>query len=81
MISSTTARRSSVPAFRAEVYDAQGKLVARAEAGKKRLYPGGGAHVEFKLGALPAAKYTFLVLANDGVSPVMGARYTVTVEH
>ena len=33
---------SSVPELRAEVYDAQGKLVARAEAGKKRLYPGGG---------------------------------------
>ena len=71
---------SSVPELRTEVYDAQGKLVAQAEAGKKRLYPGGGAHVDFKLGALPAAKYTFLVLANDGVSPVVGARYTVNVE-
>ena len=71
---------SSVPELRAEVYDAQGQLVAHAEIGKKRLYPGGGVHAEFKLGVLPAAKYTFLVLANDGVSPVVGARYTVNVE-
>ncbi|THF84355.1 hypothetical protein E7T09_20315 [Deinococcus sp. KSM4-11] len=70
---------SIVPEFRAEVYDAQGKLVAQAQAGKKRLYPGGGAHVDFKLGALAAARYTFVVLANDGVNPVMGARYTVNV--
>ena len=72
---------TTVPQYRAEVYDPQGKLVTRAEAGKKRLYPGGGVRVDFGFGKLPAGKYTFLVMANDGVNPVVGKRYTVNVEN
>lgn len=70
-----------LPEYRAEVYGPQGKLVLRAEAARKRLYPGGGARVDFDFGQLPAGKYTFLVMANDGVNAAVGTRYTVNVEH
>ncbi|UBV42119.1 hypothetical protein LAJ19_10810 [Deinococcus taeanensis] len=67
------------PQYRAEVYDPQGKLVARNEVGKIRLYPGGGVQLNFNFGKLTSGKYTFLVMANDGVNPVVGTRYNVSL--
>lgn len=72
---------SSVPQYRAEVYDAQGRRTARAEVDRKRLYPGGGVQVDFRFGKLAAGRYTVVVMANDGVHPVTGTRYTVDVEN
>ncbi|MFC4638727.1 Fn3-like domain-containing protein [Deinococcus hohokamensis] len=72
---------TTVPQYRAEVYNTQGKLVARDDVAKMRLYPGGGVQVDFSFGKLTAGKYTFVVMANDGVNPVVGTRYTVNVEN
>jgi len=68
------------PFYVLEVYDGQGRVVARTENNKKRLYPGGGVRVDFQFDKLPIGKYTFLVFANDGSANVSGTRYNVNVK-
>ncbi|MGI8747888.1 MAG: hypothetical protein ACR2J4_06025, partial [Deinococcus sp.] len=71
---------ATVPAYAVQVYNAGGEVVAQATLTRKRLYPGGGAHLDFKLGQLPGGRYVFLVTANDGVNAAAGARYTVNLK-
>ncbi|WP_034336264.1 hypothetical protein [Deinococcus misasensis] len=65
------------PSYLLEVYDAQGNQIRRIPLPKKGLYPGSLALLEFELDNLDAGKYTFMVLADDGVQDVSGVKYTI----
>jgi hypothetical protein len=66
------------PGLSVEVYDADGKLRARARQQRGLLYPGTSLHQRFDLGALPAGTYKAIVFADTGAEPVLATQYTIT---
>ncbi len=57
----------------AEVYDSNGKLVGRFDAGQRRLYPGTSARFTADLTSITAANYKALILVDCGGDNVFGA--------
>jgi hypothetical protein len=73
-----TGERGVRPGLSVEVYDADGKLRARARQQRGLLYPGTSLHQRFDLGALPAGTYKAIVFADTGAEPVLATQYTIT---
>lgn len=66
------------PAIRIELYDAGGVLTFSADARRGLLYPSTSMRQTFSLGrALPAGRYTAIVLADIGTNQLVGARHTI----
>lgn len=63
------------PLVWAELYDAEGVLVGRFDAGRGRIYPGTSARYRIDLSEVPAGQYRALVVADNGDEYVFGAQY------
>jgi len=72
-----TGERAYRPQLWIEVYDAQGKLQAKAKQSRGLLYPGTSLHQRFALGVLPPGTYKALIYADTGEDSVYAAQYTV----
>jgi len=70
-----TGERALAPLLWAELYDQQGILVGRFEAGRMGIYPGCSARFRIDLSGLPAGRYKAIVVADCGDENVFGAQY------
>jgi len=65
------------PRLWVEVYDAEGKLAAKASQSRGLLYPGTSLHQHFDLGALPAGTYKAVIFADTGDESVFATQFTI----
>jgi hypothetical protein len=73
-----TGERAFRPALWVEVYDAGGKLVAKARQQRGLLYPGTSLHQHFDLGSLAAGTYKAVIFVDTGEESVFASQYTVS---
>lgn len=64
----------------AELYDAQGALVATREGVGRRSYPGSTRRHDIPLGDIPTGPYTALVIIDAGYNNVFGASLSILLE-
>ena len=69
--------RAYRPTLWVEVYDAEGKLRAKASQSRGLLYPGTSLHQHFDLGALPAGTYKAVIFADTGDDSVFATQFTI----
>ena len=66
------------PAVTSELFDASGVSRGKVQGIERMLYPGTSARYRFELGAMPAGRYTAVVLGDAGGDAVFGAQYGMT---
>ncbi|HVF71338.1 MAG TPA: hypothetical protein VM940_06995 [Chthoniobacterales bacterium] len=67
--------RLLIPQMTVELFDGTGASIGRFEAGRARIYPGCSIRAKADLTAVPAGKYSAMVLLDSGDAQVMGAQY------